>query len=175
MPKATFLPSEFVPTKFSTAADKAYFGNVFLDFIESEWRETLFTKPFYNRLSSTFGHIAHYNRATFYSTWFTCDGDRLRFLKQTLKWPCWGDAEFTFCDVERALQREIRRRNYLGRYELRAADSLRSAEMAILERLEAKYRPTNAPDEERPEPVTEARNIAASVTEVASPVQGSLF
>ncbi len=99
----------------------------------------------------------------------------MRFLKQTLKWPCWGDAEFTFCDVERALQREIRKRNYLGRYELRAADSLQSAEMALLERLEAKYRPANAPDEEPPELVTEARNIAASVTEVASPVQGSLF
>ncbi len=60
MPKRPLLPSDFVPTKFSTAADKAYFGNVFLNFIESEWRETLFTKAFYNRLSSTFGHIAHY-------------------------------------------------------------------------------------------------------------------
>ena len=175
MPKAPFLPSDFVPTKFSTAADKASFGNTFLNFIESEWRETLFTKPFYNRLSSTFGHIAHYDRATFYSTWFTCDGDRLRFLKQTLKWPCWGHAEFTFCDVERALQREIRKRNYLGRYELKAADSLRSAEIAILERLEAKYRSTNHPDEEEPELVIKAKSIAASVAEMVPPAQGSLF
>jgi hypothetical protein len=60
MPKGPFLPSEFVPTKFSTAADKADFGNAFLHFIESEWKETLFTKTFYNRLSNTFGHIAHY-------------------------------------------------------------------------------------------------------------------
>jgi len=51
MPKGPFLPSEFVPTKFSTAADKADFGNAFLHFIESEWKETLFTKTFYNRLS----------------------------------------------------------------------------------------------------------------------------
>ena len=60
MPKGPFLPSEFVPTKFSTATDKADFGNAFLHFIESEWKETLFTKTFYNRLSNTFGHIAHY-------------------------------------------------------------------------------------------------------------------
>jgi hypothetical protein len=60
MPKGPFVPSEFVPTKFSTAADKAEFGNAFLHFIESEWKETLFTKTFYNRLSNTFGHIAHY-------------------------------------------------------------------------------------------------------------------
>jgi hypothetical protein len=60
MPKGPFLPSEFVSTKFSTAADKADFGNAFLHFIESGWKETLFTKTFYNRLSNTFGHIAHY-------------------------------------------------------------------------------------------------------------------
>ena len=175
MPKGPFLPSDFVPTKVSTSADKATFGNTFLHFIEWEWKETLFTKTFYNQLSNTFGHIAHYNRSTFYFTWFTSDADRLRFLEQTLEWPCWGEAEFTFCDVERALQREIRKRNYFGRYELKAAESLRSAEMAILERLEAKCRPTNHPAEEPPEPVTVARNTAATVIEVAAPVQGSLF
>jgi hypothetical protein len=60
MPKGPFLPSEFVPTKFSTAQDKADFGNTFLHFIESEWARTAFSKSFYNRLSMCFGHIAHY-------------------------------------------------------------------------------------------------------------------
>jgi hypothetical protein len=176
MPKGPFLPSEFVPTKFSTAADKADFGNAFLHFIESEWKETRFTKTFYNQLSNTFGHIAHYNRPTFYSTWFASDADRLRFLEQSLEWPCWGDAEFTFCDVERALQREIRQRNYLARYELKAAESLRAAEMAILERLEAKYRPAPIQRaEDLVDPVTSATSSSATVFEVAAPVQGSLF
>jgi hypothetical protein len=176
MPKGPFVPSEFVPTKFSTAADKAEFGNAFLHFIESEWKETLFTKTFYNRLSNTFGHIAHYNRPTFYSTWFTSDADRLRFLEQALEWPCWGDAEFTFCDVERALQREIRKRNYVARYELKAAQSLRAAEMGILERLEAKYRPAAPPrTEDVADPVTPSRSSSVIVLEVAAPVQGSLF
>jgi hypothetical protein len=176
MPKGPFLPSEFVPTKFSTAADKAEFGNAFLHFIESEWKGTLFTKTFYNRLSNTFGHIAHYNRPTFYSTWFTSDADRLRFLEQALEWPCWGDAEFTFCDVERALQREIRKRNYVARYELKAAESLRAAEMAILERLEAKYRPAAPPrTEDVADPVAPSRSSSVIVLEVAAPVQGSLF
>jgi hypothetical protein len=176
MPKGPFVPSEFVPTKFSTAADKAEFGNAFLHFIESEWKETLFTKTFYNRLSNTFGHIAHYNRPTFYSTWFTSDADRLRFLEQALEWPCWGDAEFTFCDVERALQREIRKRNYVARYELKAAESSRAAEMAILERLEAKYRPAAPPrTEDVADPVSPSRSSSVIVLEVAAPVQGSLF
>lgn len=60
MAKGPFLPSEFTPTEWSTAADKAEFGNTLLHFIESEWKKTLFSKKFYNRLSNTFGHIAHY-------------------------------------------------------------------------------------------------------------------
>jgi hypothetical protein len=62
MPKGPFHPSEFVPTKFSSAQDKADFGNAFLHFIESEWARTAFSKSFYNRLSMCFSHIAHYDR-----------------------------------------------------------------------------------------------------------------
>jgi hypothetical protein len=176
MPKGPFLPSDFLPTKFSTAADKADFGNAFLHFTDSQWKQTLFTERFHYRLYNTFGHIAHYNRSTFYSTWSTCDADRFRFLEETLRWPCWGDPAFTFCDVERALQREIRKRNYLSRYELKAAASLRSAEMAILERLEAKYRPVATQfSEELVEPETPARSSSAIVTIVTTPLQGSLF
>ena len=141
MPKGPFLPSEFMPTKFSTAQDKAEFGNTFLHFIESEWARTAFSKSLYNRLSMCFSHIAHYDAAGFYETWFTSDTHRLRFLRHTLAWPCWGDPEYTFCNVERAIQQEIRKRNYLARYELRAAEAVRSSEMEILKRLEAKYRP----------------------------------
>jgi hypothetical protein len=60
MPKGPFLPSDFTATKFSTAADKAEFGNTLLLFIESEWTPALFTRSFYNRLSMCFAHIAHY-------------------------------------------------------------------------------------------------------------------
>jgi hypothetical protein len=69
--------------------------------------------------------------------------------------------------VERALQREIRKRNYVRRYELKAAEAARSAEMAILERLEAKYRPAPTQRAET--------SSSSSVLEVAAPVQGSLF
>lgn len=60
MPKGPFLASEFTPTQWSTTEDKAQFGNTLLHFIESGWKETLFTKKLYNRLMNTFGHIAHY-------------------------------------------------------------------------------------------------------------------
>jgi hypothetical protein len=176
MAKGPFLSTDFLPTKFSTAADKADYGNVFLHFVDAEWKQSVFTEKFYSRLCNTFGHIAHYDRLTFYSTWFGCDADRLRFLNQSLNWPCWGDPAFTFCDVERALQREIRKRNYLGRYELKAAESLHAAEMALLERLQAKYRPatTQFPNEAL-EPETSAIGSSAIVTDGAAPVQGCLF
>ena len=176
MPKGPFLPSEFVPTKFSTAQDKADFGNSLLHLIESEWALALFTKSFYNRLSMCFGHIAHVDRMGFYETWFTSDADRLKFLRHTLNWPCWGDPKFTFCDVERATQQEVRGRNYLAHHELRAAEAVSSREMEILKQLEAKYR-TVAP------PVTEedAERVAPAITPPQAdgttrfPVQASLF
>jgi hypothetical protein len=130
----------------------------------------------YNRLSMCFGHIAHYNRTGFYETWFTSDADRLRFLRHSLDWPCWGDPEFTFCDVERAIQQEIWKRNYLARYEIRAAEAERSQDIAILERLEAKYRtvepgPVNAePEHVAPKPMDPEKADNSKL-----PFQASLF
>jgi hypothetical protein len=51
-----------------------------------------------------------------------------------------ADPKFTFSDVERAIKQQIRSRNYVALYELKAAEELRSAEMAVLLRLESKYR-----------------------------------
>jgi len=176
MPKGPFLPSEFQPTKFSTAEDKADFGNTFLHFIESGWARTAFTKSFYSRLSMCFSHIAHYDAAGFYETWFTSDADRLRFLCHTLAWPCWGDPEFTFSDVERAIQQEIRERNYLARYQLRAAEAERATEMEILKKLEAKYRTVASPAiEEVAERVVPAAAPPQTDDTARFPVQGSLF
>jgi hypothetical protein len=99
----------------------------------------------------------------------------MRFLRHTLAWPCWGDPEYTFCDVERAIQHEIRKRNYLARYELRAAEAVRSSEMETLKRLEAKYRiiASQHPNADS------ALSIPPAVTQedarARMPVQASLF
>ena len=42
------------------AADKADFGNTLLHFLDVDGSHQLFPKKSYNRLSMTFGHIAHY-------------------------------------------------------------------------------------------------------------------
>jgi len=170
MPKGPFLPSEFVPTKFSTGQDKADFGNTFLHFIESEWARTAFSKSFYNRLSMCFGHIAHDNRTQFYEEWFSSLAAQVQFLKHTLRFPCYGDPEYTFSDVERAIQREIRNRNYLTRYELRLAEEQQATDLALLRQLESKYR---TPVGERDQ---EPRIATPPVDQnPVTPIQGSLF
>jgi len=170
MPKGPFLPSDFTATKFSTAADKAEFGNTLLRFIESDWAPALFTKSFYNRLSMCFGHIAHYNRTQFYEEWFSSLAAQVRFLKHTLRFPCYGDPEYTFSDAERAIQREIVNRNYLARYELRLAEEQQATDLALLRKLESKYRaPVREPDREPRITSPPADQIPVT------PVQGSLF
>jgi hypothetical protein len=109
-----------------------------LRFIESEWASALFTKRFYNRLSMCFSHIANYNRAQFYDEWFSSLAARVRFLKHTLRFPCYGDPEYTFSDVEGAIQREIVSRNYLARYELRLAEVQHATDLALLRQLESR-------------------------------------
>jgi len=176
MPKGPFPLDEFTPTKFSTAADKAEFGNHFLRFIETEWAQALFTKDFYHRLSMCFGNIAHCDRATFYETWFTTDHDRLRSLEKALKWPCWGDPEYTFSDVERAIQQEVRKRNFLARYQLRVAEAERAREMETLRRLETKYRaPANRTDDAGATTADLAIAAPSSPVVERTPVQASLF
>ncbi|MDR5727411.1 MAG: hypothetical protein RB191_08295 [Terriglobia bacterium] len=170
MPKGPFLPSDFAATKFSTAADKAEFGNSLLRFIESEWQVALFTKTLYNRLSMCFGHIAHQNRAQFYEEWFSLLAAQVRFLKHTLKFPCYGDPEYTFSDVELEIQREIGSRNYLARYELRLAEERQKADLALLKQLEGKYRTRAGGREQESQPPDSPAVESPSV-----PVQGVLF
>jgi hypothetical protein len=88
-------------------------------------------------------------------------------------------SKFTFSDVERAIKQQIRSRNYVALYELKAVEELRSAEMAILVRLESKYR-SPVVTESIAESATVARDDEQPVppmpTPVAiEPVQISLF
>jgi hypothetical protein len=174
MPKGPFDGSQFIATQWSSAAEKAAFGNTFLHFTGADWKEALFTKSFYNRLSMCFGHIAHYDRSGFWETWFTSDKSKYDFLRHTLQWPCHGDPTFTFCDVERAIQQEILCRNYLALYQLKAAQELRSAEMSLLQQLEAKYRTAPKHQPIDLEPAKQVPLVAAT-PQPSAPVQGLLF
>jgi hypothetical protein len=118
MTTKTFSASQFTDyaeSRFSTAQDKAKFANQFVKFVRGGYKRTDFPKWFYTRLSMTFGHYAHYNQEGFYSDFFDCFDPaqgKAEFLRQTLSYGCYGDARFTYCDVEKALQQWLKTELY---------------------------------------------------------------
>ena len=135
----TFARCHFTPTRWDTAQDKRWFAQQFMRFVQGDFLVKYFTERFYRRLSNTFGHIAHYNRDGFWSTFFTTTVDKLRFLEQTLEHPCWGDPAWTYSDVERALQAWLQADGTLARYRRKLAEETESTERTELLRLQKKY------------------------------------
>lgn len=99
-----FTASQFTPTQWSTAQDKADFCNCFVRFVKSGYKQNIFTEEFYTRLSMCFGHIAHYDRQGFYETFFTSLEGQIRFAETTLIGGGYGDPHFTYCDAEKLLR-----------------------------------------------------------------------
>jgi hypothetical protein len=135
----TFQPSQFTPTKWETAQDKARFANQFARFVRSDFAVEHFSDRFYRRLSMTFGNIAHYNRDGFWSDFFAATADKVRFLEQTLQHPCYGDPAWTYSDVERALQEWLQSEGTLDRYRQKLAEEAEAVDRVQLARLQAKY------------------------------------
>jgi hypothetical protein len=138
-------PASFRPTRWSAAEDKAKFGNGLLRFIAKDMPKTLFTDLLYQRLSNSFGHIAHYDKSGFYRHFFEATADKIAFLRETLQHPCYGDPEYTFSDVERAVISRLKRINLIALYEATFTSSKVATERAELARLKTKYEPVPNP------------------------------
>jgi hypothetical protein len=107
--KSYFRPEYFTPTEWSTREDKAKFAIQFVKFVGGGYKFSNFPKWFYTRLSLTFGHIAHYNQAGFYETFFTTDEGKQRFWEITMNFPCYGNPAVSYSDVEKLLQEWFKR------------------------------------------------------------------
>ena len=134
-----FTADRFAPTQWEGADKKANFARQFIRFVQSDFAQDKFCNTFYVRLSLTFSHIAHFNKAGFYETFFTTTTDKVRFLRMTLRHECYGDPGYTYSDVERALQSWLHQHGILAKYEQRLANEVEMAERAELARLQAKY------------------------------------
>ena len=141
---AYFQPGMFVPSKHSDANEKASFANNLMDFVESGFEERKFTKALYQRLTLSYGFIAHYNREGFWSEYFTRSEDKAEFLARILRHPCHGDPDFTYSDVEKAVQARIRHMGFHGYYAQMADREREYAERALLTSLQAKYSDTQS-------------------------------
>ena len=133
--------STFIPTKWDTAEDKAWFGNSLLKFLAADCPLTGFTNRLYRRLSMTFGHIAHHDRLGFYQNFFEDNSGKIDFLRQTLRRPCYGDPHYTYSDLERAVIARLTASGLLHFYEARLHAANEQAEQAEFQRLKAKYEP----------------------------------
>lgn len=135
----TFQESQFTPTEWDTTADKVKFAGHFIRFVRSGFNLNLFHDWFYRRLSNTFSHIAHYNRAGFYEAQFSTTERRLNFLRRTAEHPCYGLPRFTYSDVESALREWVRESGLIDAYQRALATERRERDLAELARLKAIY------------------------------------
>ena len=103
MTRKIFNASQFTPTKWESSEQKAKFANQFVDFVRSDFSLDKFPVWFYQRLSSTFGHVPHYDRGGFVDTFFTSTARKIDFIQTCLQYPCYGDPGWTYSDVEKSL------------------------------------------------------------------------
>ena len=139
-----FDEGRFIATQFDGSADKAKFANRLLRFIGKGFPDSMFNQSFYNRLSMYFGHIAHYNRHGFWGNFFTSTEARIDFLDQTLRGGGYGDAAWTYCDVELAIRKRVGDAGVMHAYRRARASEVEGAERDMLQRLKTRYEPEPA-------------------------------
>ena len=150
--KSFFTADQFTATQWDAVEVKAEFANHLLTFILQEFPEAMFTHKFYDRLHLTFGFIAHYNREGFKDFWFSTTATKADFIEALCSWPCWGDPQFTYSDVERAVCAKIAELNLLAAWRERQGHEQHNRELATLKRLQEKYQPATVVPV--PEPIT---------------------
>lgn len=135
-----FRESQFTATESSSAEEKAKFANHFILFLEKGMPTHLFVNWFYKRLSMTFGHIAHYNINGFWSEFFLNEWHRLGFLQKTMTHRPAGGPEYTYSDVEKAIQEYLHKeQTLLTRYAEAYRNAVLNRDMEILGELIKKH------------------------------------
>ncbi len=114
--------------------DNAAFANHLARFILSGFKESLFTKRFYNRLCNEFSCIAHYNKHGFWETFFTTTADQLRFLKMLADPPLGA-----YDPIELVVGRWVRQEGLIARYAAQLAQETEARERLQLAALKQKY------------------------------------
>ncbi len=132
-------PADFKATKWDTAEVKVKFGNHLLRFIAEDYPKFLWTNVFYNRLALTFSNIAHYNSHGFWITFFESTTDHIQFLRNIARHPCWGDPEFTYSDIERAVRARVIKSGIIPWKERILAEERKNMDLRELARLKLLY------------------------------------
>ena len=133
------IEADFTPTRFTPARTKCWFAVHYLRFISSDFPRHQFTQRFYSQLMQHFGMIAHYDLMGFWTEFFTSTANKVEFLDQTVRHPCYGQPDHTWSDVERLIIQRLRVADLLTLYQSRLRAECHAGERAELARLLAKY------------------------------------
>ncbi|KXV49867.1 hypothetical protein AD945_03215 [Gluconobacter albidus] len=153
-------PTGLTPTQWSDAAEKAKIGSALLSFIARGFPQSGWNRKLYERLSSMFGHIAHYDVHGFWGAQFSTTEARRDFLRNIVLHRCYGDPAWTWSDVEREIRDRIIGSGLVEAYDRALRAEHEAQERAELARLANRFR-IELPLETQPDP--------------APPVQVELF
>lgn len=143
-------PEQFTPTKWDDTSIKAKFGNHLLRFVAEDFPEHMFTQKFYERLSNTCGHIAHFNKIGFWDEFFRTRATKIEFIEQTMGHPCYGDPAWTYSDVERIIRARLKLSGLLDWHKRLLAQENEARDRAEYHRLAQKFAPAPARNEPMP-------------------------
>ena len=160
--------ADFQSTKFTPAETKAWFACHFLRFASADFPKHHFTQRFYNQVMHTFGMIAHYDSAGFWTEYFTTTAGKIEFIDQVTRHHCFGDPADTFSDVEREIIRRLRQADLLALYRGRDRAERDAADRAEFARLKARFEPGGAP---APVPVPSTPPVQRPVHRTAAAAQ----
>lgn len=135
---------QFTATQWDSAEAKARGMNALAAFIEAGFSEVKFTRRVYDVLHlHLLGHIAHFDKAGFYNTWFATPERQLAWLRYAARGGAYGaghgDPAYTWSDVETVLVGWLRSSGRVHRYETIVEERTTRRELAQLAYLEAKY------------------------------------
>ncbi len=92
-----------------------------------------------------FSFIAHYDRAGFWTEYFTGTAGKIEFIEQVIQHPCYGDPGHTFSDVEREIGRRLRQVDLLDFYRKKGRSEQEATDRAQFARLKARFEPNGIP------------------------------
>lgn len=134
-----FTGSQFKPTKWASADDKATFATKLCDFLLRGCPQGRYSSGFYRRLCQMFGFIAHYDVNGFWECRFAGPAERLETVKFMAEWVPVGDPTWTWSDVEREVREFIRENDLLKKYGDDYDQAVEKVEREKLEQLKRKY------------------------------------
>ena len=133
------VATQFCATPHASAGEKATMGTAILSFMARGMPEQAFTTRLYQQISQMWGFIACVDRHGFFQRYGATAAGRWAFIHQIVTAPCYGQAQFCWCDVEHVLAQRVRQWGLEAAYRRASVQERDAAEQAQLRQLLARH------------------------------------